>query len=131
MIGGVLTFLRQHLDAHLRTELGETQDDPSSDKIVFVDGDKFEPISFKLGAVSELLINVEEERVLREPDLYARQSADGPPLRSQPDIRLFLYILLYGVKVVVYRDREPQTQPKVKEEPTVRSKLMDQNERIK
>ena len=201
MIGGVLTFLRQHLDAHLRTELGETQDDPSSDKIVFVDGDKFEPISFKLGAVSELLINVEEERVLREPDLYARQSADGPPLRSQPDIRLFLYILfvarfkqyesawehlskiiehfqtvrvldretapdlpagieklvfelvtlnfaeqnevwnalrithhpslLYRVKLVVYRDREPQTQPKVKEEPTVRSKLMDQNERIK
>ena len=50
MIGGVLTFLRQHLDAHLRTELGETPDDPSSDKIVFVDGDKFEPITFKLAA---------------------------------------------------------------------------------
>jgi hypothetical protein len=93
MIGDVLVFLRKHLDAHLRVELGVTPDDPAGDKVVFLDGDKIEPITFKLGAVSELLINVEEDRVLRQPDLYARRTEDGTPQRTQPDIRLSLYIL--------------------------------------
>jgi hypothetical protein len=93
MIGDVLVFLRKHLDDHLRVELGVTPDDPTGDKVVFLDGDKIEPITFKLGAVSELLINVEEERVLRQPDLYARVNEDGIPQRVQPDIRLILYVL--------------------------------------
>lgn len=93
MIGDVLVFLRKHLDDHLRVELGVTPDDPAGDKVVFLDGDKIEPITFKLGAVSELLINVEEERVLRQPDLYARVNEDGIPQRVQPDIRLILYVL--------------------------------------
>jgi hypothetical protein len=93
MIGDVLVFLRKHLDDHLRMELGGTPDDPTGDKVVFVDGDKIEPITFKLGAVSELLINVEEDRVLRSADLYTRQGDDGTPQRVQPDIRLILYIL--------------------------------------
>lgn len=93
MIGDALVFLRKHLDDHLRVELGVTPDDPAGDKVVFLDGDKIEPITFKLGAVSELLINVEEERVLRQPDLYARVTEDGIPHRVQPDIRLILYVL--------------------------------------
>jgi hypothetical protein len=93
MIGQVLTFFRQHLDDQLRAALGEAPDEPSGDRVVFVDGDKFEPITFKLGAVSELLINVEEERVLRDPDLYARQTEDGTQQRHQPDVRLILYLL--------------------------------------
>ncbi len=93
MIGDVLVFLRKHLDEQLKADLGVTPDDPSGDKVVFLDGDKIEPITFKLGAVSELLINVEEERVLRQPDLYARQVEDGTTQRVQPDIRLILYVL--------------------------------------
>ncbi len=95
MISDVLVFLRKHLDEQLRLELGVTPDDPSGDKVVFLDGDKIEPITFKLGAVSELLINVEEERLLRQPDLYARRAEDGTgtPQRVQPDIRLILYVL--------------------------------------
>jgi hypothetical protein len=93
MIGDVLVFLRKHLDDHLRMELGGTPDDATGDKVVFLDGDKIEPITFKLGAVSELLINVEEERVLRSADLYSRQAEDGTHQRVQPDIRLILYIL--------------------------------------
>lgn len=92
MIGDVLVFLRKHLDALLRSELGEL-DDPTSDKVVFVDGDKIDPISFKLGAVTQLLINVEEERVMRSADPYRQQASDGSPQRGQPDIRLFLHIL--------------------------------------
>jgi hypothetical protein len=93
MIGDVLVFLRKHLDDHLRMELGGTPDDPTGDKVVFLDGDKFEPITFKLGAVSEVLINIEEDRVLRSADLYTRQAEDGTHQRVQPDIRLILYVL--------------------------------------
>jgi hypothetical protein len=93
MIAEVLIFLRKQLDEHLRLELGGSPDEPSGDKVVFVAGDEMEPITFKLGAVSELLINIEEERVLRSADLYSRKAESGPAQRVQPDIRLILYIL--------------------------------------
>lgn len=93
MIAETLNFLRRHLDERLRVELGGSQDDATGDRVVFIDGDKLEPISFQLNAVTLLLINVEEERLLRAPDLYARQAEDGSRQRVQPDIRLVLYAL--------------------------------------
>lgn len=93
MIGKVLAFLRSHLDTYLRAELEGTPDAPSGDKVVFIEGDQLEPLSFKLGAVSELLINVEEERVMRPADLYSRRNDAGEPQGIQPDIRLTLYVL--------------------------------------
>lgn len=93
MIADVLTFLRRHLDERLRLARGGSQDDAVGDRVVFVDGDKMEPLSFQLGAVSLLLINLEEERTLRSPDLRVRQTEDGVRLRVQPDIRLVLYLL--------------------------------------
>jgi hypothetical protein len=93
MIADVLTFLRKHLDERLRLARGGSQDDAIGDRVVFVDGDKMEPLSFQLDAVSIVLINLEEERTLRSPDLRARQADDGTRLRVQPDIRLALYLL--------------------------------------
>jgi len=92
LIGGVLAFLRKRLDAHLRAELA-VPGDPIADKVVFLDGDKMDPLTFQEGAVSELLVNVEEERVLRGPDPYVSLREDGKPLRVSPDLRLGLYIL--------------------------------------
>ena len=93
MIAETLNFLRRHLDERLRVELGGSQDDATGDRVVFIDGDKLEPISFQLNAVTVLLINVEEERLLRQPDLYVRTNEDGTRQRVQPDIRLVLYVL--------------------------------------
>lgn len=93
MIAETLNFLRRHLDERLRVELGGSQDDATGDRVVFIDGDKLEPISFQLNAVTVLLINVEEERLLRSPDLYVRTHEDGTRQRVQPDIRLVLYVL--------------------------------------
>lgn len=93
MIGKVLSFLRKRLDDHLRAELGGGVDDPVADKVVFLEGDKLDPISFKEEAVSALLINVEEERILRTADPYLRVQEDGKPQRKQPDLRLVLYVL--------------------------------------
>ena len=101
MIGGVLVYLRKQLDGYLRAQLPEPGDDPAADKVVFLDGDKMEPISFQEGAVTELLINIEEERQLRAADPYvgirpADPAAGIPvavPLHKQPDLRLVLHIL--------------------------------------
>lgn len=93
VIADVLTFLRRHLDERLRIARGGSQDDAVGDRVVFLDGDKMEPLSFPLGAVSLLLINLEEERTLRSPDPRVRVAEDGTRLRVQPDIRLILYVL--------------------------------------
>lgn len=93
MIADVLNFFRKHLDERLRIDRGGSQDDAGGERVVFVDGDKMEPISFQLGSVSLVLINVEEERLLRSPDIRARHGEDGVRMRVQPDVRLILYML--------------------------------------
>lgn len=92
MIGKVLVCLRKRLDDYLRAQLAEPGDDPAADKVVFLDGDKMDPIGFQEGAVSELVVNIEEERQLRPADPYAAVQ-DGRPQRKQPDLRLVLRVL--------------------------------------
>ena len=74
MIGDALNFPRSHIDAYLRGELGGSQDDAAGDRLIFIDGDKLDPVSFQLNAVTLLLINIEEERVLRDADAHVRQA---------------------------------------------------------
>ena len=101
MIGGVLVYLRKQLDGYLRAQLAGVGADPAADKVVFLDGDTMDPISFQAGAVSQLVVNIEEERQLRAADPYlGARPADPPtgipallPLRKQPDLRLVLHIL--------------------------------------
>ncbi|MCI5138675.1 MAG: DUF4255 domain-containing protein, partial [Candidatus Electrothrix sp. AR1] len=68
-------------------------DNASEDRVVFIDGDKLDPISFKLETVTLLLINLEEETTLRAADPYFRSTPDGSVLKTYPDIRLNLYVL--------------------------------------
>jgi hypothetical protein len=93
LIGQVLVFVRKQLDAFLRAELGDDPHDPSADKVVFLDGEKLDPMVFQTGAVSQLLINLEEDRVLRGADPYRRKADDGKPQQVMPEIRLGLYVL--------------------------------------
>ena len=92
MIGSVLSYLRDRLDEHLRASFPNGAD-PASDKVVFVDGDKMEPLVFKPEAVSILLINLEEERQTRAPNPYQRIDDEGMPHRVRPDIPLMLSVL--------------------------------------
>jgi hypothetical protein len=46
-----------------------------------------------VGAVSELLVNVDEERILRSADPYTHVQEDGRPQRKQPDLKLRLHVL--------------------------------------
>lgn len=90
MIGQVLSFLRRRLDADLRTQ---ADDESATEKVVFIDGDLMDPLKFPLNAVTLMLVNVREERVLRAPDRYRQATADGGSRASFPDIRLQLQLL--------------------------------------
>ena len=87
-----MLLLRNTLNAHL-TLAAPGQDASAEDAVVFLDGDKTDPISFKIGAVTMLLINVEQEPILRAANPYQRMGSDGTPYRSRPDIRLNLRVL--------------------------------------
>ena len=93
MISEALIFLKDHLNERLHAQAGAIADDSAEDRVVFLDGEKMDPVSFKLGAVTTLLVNLEEERTLRAPDPYVRIAPDGARQRVQPEIRLNLYVL--------------------------------------
>jgi hypothetical protein len=93
VIGKVLVFLRKRLNDYLRDEIEGGSDEPTSDKVVFIEGNQLDPITFHDAAVSALLVNVDEERVMRAADPYIRKADNGKPERKQPDIKLVLYLL--------------------------------------
>jgi len=91
MIDDVLVFLKNHLNQQLRESLSVEK--KPEDKVVFVDGEKMNPITFKLDAVSLLLLNIEEENTLRPADPYRALGENGEVYKVQPQIRMNLYVL--------------------------------------
>ena len=91
MINDALVFLKKRLNAHLK--LGQDPGESLEDLVVFMDGGNSEPLTFKLGAVTVLLINIEEEHSLRPADRYTEIAEDGKQRRVAPAIRLNLSVL--------------------------------------
>jgi len=91
MINEALVFLKKRLNTHLSLDRDPSQS--HEDVVTFVAGDQMDPLTFKLGTVTVLLVNVEEDNVLRSPDRYGRISSDGKRQEVQPEIRLNLFVL--------------------------------------
>lgn len=89
MLADALNFLRVHLDEQIRLALGGSQDDAGGDRIVFIDGDKSEPLSLQQNAVTMLLLGLEEERIIR-----GHERSAGAGARRAPELRLMLDLLL-------------------------------------
>jgi Pvc16 N-terminal domain len=95
MIADILVFLKNRLNAYFRSLSGAGLTDAGEDKVVFVDGDqKPDSITFRLGAVSLLLFNIERDVTLRQADNYVRVADDGTARKVNPDITVNLYLLL-------------------------------------
>ena len=92
MISEALLFIKDLLNEHLCAQSGQTLGE-AEDKVIFISGENLDPISFKLGAITCLLINIEEEKILRLADPYVQTRNDGAKVRVQPDIRMNLYVL--------------------------------------
>lgn len=91
MIDDVLVFLKNRLNNALNT--GQDPAESLENQVVFLDGQSAESLTFKLGAVTALLVNIEEETMLRPADPYVRIAPNGIRERINPDIRLNLYVL--------------------------------------
>ncbi len=85
MIGAALTYLRDKVNTHLQD--GET--DSGQPLVVFVEGDKIDPLSIQSGRVNILVVNVEEERELRGANPYYDERSQ----RINPDIPLTISAL--------------------------------------
>jgi hypothetical protein len=91
MIDEALIFLKKQLNNYMQASLGLNGAQP--EPVAFIDGDRMEPLTFVSGAVSLLLVNLEEEYAMRDPDPYRRVAADGSQQVVHPPIRLNLYLL--------------------------------------
>jgi hypothetical protein len=67
MLNDVLIFFKNNLNAYLSS--GGKPQDPQEDQVVFLIGQSMDSLNFKLGAVSIVLMNLEQENALRAPDL--------------------------------------------------------------
>lgn len=93
MIDDVLRLLRDQLNTALHDAAG-TASGGAEDLVVLPDGEKLgDAVSFRLGAVSLLLLNLQEEHVLRAADPFVQRAPDGTHLRVPPEIRLNLFVL--------------------------------------
>ena len=91
MLTDVLVFLKNSLNAYL--SMGETHTDAQEEHVTFLSGQATDSLSFKLGFTSLIMINLEQENVLRSPDLFSRSLSNGTFQKVQPEIRLNLYVL--------------------------------------
>jgi hypothetical protein len=105
VIDQALVFLKDALNERLRQRSGAPADsaDAERDVVVFIDGESLEPLSFPLGAVSALLVNVEQERLLRAGDPYHRRGPQNQPQRVKPELHLDLS-MLFVARYKQYRE---------------------------
>jgi hypothetical protein len=89
VIGQVVKFLRDRLNKALPRD----SEGAAEDLFAYVRTDRDDAVGFKAGAVSILLVRIEEDTTLRPPDWYVRVTAEGARQRVEPEIRLNLYLM--------------------------------------
>jgi hypothetical protein len=85
LIGSALTYLRDKVNTHLQD--GET--DSGQPLVVFIEGDKIDPLNIQSGRVNILVVNIEEERELRGANPYYDELSQ----RINPNIPLTISAL--------------------------------------
>jgi hypothetical protein len=93
MIGDVLCLLRDRLNAHLGASLPDVGPDSAEALVQLIDGEKSDPVEFRLNAITVLLVNIEQETSQRSADPYLRTPGESNLRKLQPEIRLNLYVL--------------------------------------
>jgi hypothetical protein len=95
MINKAMDFLKAQLNERLKTEAGVDADDLEAERdvVVYIDGEKMEPLIFTLGTVSLLLVNIEQEKTMRRAEPHRTVDADNTPQLIAPEIRLELSLL--------------------------------------
>ncbi|APR88512.1 hypothetical protein A7982_13861 [Minicystis rosea] len=93
MISDILVVLRDTVNEHLTASLGWRGPVPDQGPVVFLDSDKADGLELKLGAVTLLLVNLEEDHTLRPADPFRVALPDGTTQRVHPPIQMNAYVL--------------------------------------
>lgn len=101
MIDQILLFLKKSLNDYLAS--GKNTNDLQEDQVSFFEWKNSESINLPTGKISILLINLEQEKVLRNEDPFIRNRANGSVEKRQPEIRINLY-LLFVARYPQYED---------------------------
>lgn len=102
MIGEVLALMRDQLNAWLRQLPALAAAHAAEDRVALPDtGTSAESVDFKVNKVTLLLVNVEQEQVLRPADPFRRVLPDGTTQRVQREVRLNL-LVLFVARFAVY-----------------------------
>ncbi|MEM0999646.1 MAG: DUF4255 domain-containing protein [Bacteroidota bacterium] len=88
MIDNALNTIRTQLNTYFKN-LGEAPDD----KVVYIDSSQPDDARFPLNKVSLALINIEEDRTLRQSDQWAGTLHNGVVVGKNPDVRIQLLLL--------------------------------------
>ena len=92
MIGDVLCLLRDQLNTHLGASMPDPGPDSAEARVQLIDGEKSDPVEFRLNSITLLLLNIEQETSQRSADPYLRTPGESNLRRLQPEIRLNLYV---------------------------------------
>lgn len=92
VIDRALLFLRDRLNEHL-SRAGGGAGAGLEDPVTFVDGDKLDPLTLKVGAINALLVNLEQETTMRRDDPFVRTLPGGATVVARPEVRLCLWTL--------------------------------------
>jgi hypothetical protein len=95
MIGTALSYIRKRLDAHLRDVQGLESDGDAADRVVFLEGDKLDPLTLPQRSIVLLVVNVKEDRECWDADRFRRlgNGLASSSERHYPDIHLELAVL--------------------------------------
>jgi hypothetical protein len=94
MFDEVLVLVKNKLNEFLYDHIGKAGSPQGSGEYVsFLEGEKMEPLNFPLNKITPILINVEEEKVLRLADRYEGVVRNGKRTEMNPSIRINLQIL--------------------------------------
>jgi hypothetical protein len=93
MIRKALLVLKDVVNDYLSTNSGWSPADSDFGQVVFLESEKVDVIDFKMGAITLLLVNVEEEHAVRPADRYKRTLADGTEQSVAPPLHLNIHVL--------------------------------------
>jgi hypothetical protein len=93
MINDLLSVLREVVNDHLSASAGWVGSQTEHGLVIFPETERADYAEFKLGAVTLLLSNLQQEHTLRPADPYRVALADGSTQRVQPPICLSADIL--------------------------------------
>lgn len=93
MFDEVFVLIKNKLNSFFNAYIEKNGGVSGSEFIEFLDGDKLEPLVFPSNKVTPILINIEEEKVLRMADRYEGVLRNGRRTEINPPIHVNMLVL--------------------------------------